>query len=173
MKRVNAPVCANSNSLAQGARRQRMIGLAIAAAMCVCAVAQAHGVNVGGLYLEHPYAVPSAPGEVSGKAYLRAIKNSGDQSDRLLGATASVATSVELNRIGAGAQKIEFIPLPANSTTLVRHTGDYQLSLINLKRPLKDGQTFEMSLQFEKAGVQTVRVSVQTPRDAHAGHTHD
>ena len=56
------------------------------------------------------------------------------------------------------------IDLPAKSVTLLRHTGDYQLSLIKLKRPLTDGDQFDLTLNFKHAGSQTVNVWVQTPR---------
>jgi copper(I)-binding protein len=137
----------------------------------------AHGVNAGELRLDHPYAVPSAPGEPNGKAYFRGIKNSGEHAERLLGASTPIAARVKLHSLkpegkGLRATLVEAIELPPKTTTRLRHTGDYQLTLIDLKKPLKDGDRFDLTLIFEHAGSQTVSVSVQTPRDAAGAHRH-
>ena len=138
--------------------------------------AHAHGVTAGELELDHPYAVPSAVGEAHGKAYLRGITNSGANTERLLGASTPVAAKVELHSLkpdanGLRGTQVEAIVLPAKTTTRLRHTGDYQLTLIDLKKPLKDGDRFDLTLNFEHAGVKTVKVWVQTPRDTAASHT--
>jgi copper(I)-binding protein len=44
--------------------------------------------------------------------------------------------------------------------------------LMDLKQPLKDGDRFDMTLNFERAGKQTVKVWVQQPRDLSTGSTH-
>ena len=145
-----------------------------AALLCASIVSHAHGVSQGDLQLDHPYVVPSAVGESGGKAYLRGIKNTGTQADRLLSASTPVAAQVKLHRLtpdanGLRGTEIERIELPPKSETPLRHTGDYQLSLIGLKKPLKDGDRFDLTLNFERAGRQTVKVWVQTPRDLPSG----
>ncbi|ABD68369.1 protein of unknown function DUF461 [Rhodoferax ferrireducens T118] len=152
-------------------RRLLSASLLLAALACTASVVQAHGVSQGDLQLDHPYAVPSAPGEPHGNAYLRGIKNSGAQADRLLSASSPLAARVELHRLkpdasGLRGQQVEAIVLPPKTVTRLRHTGDYQLTLIGLKQALKDGERFDLTLNFEHAGSQTVKVWVQTPRDA-------
>jgi hypothetical protein len=71
---------------------------------------------------------------------------------------------------GLRPEAVSVIELPAKTTVRVRHTGDYQLTLIDLKTPLKDGDRFEVTLNFEHAGSQTVQVWVQTPRAASVSH---
>ena len=138
----------------------------------------AHGQRLGDLLLDHPYALPSVPNEPHGKAYLRGIQNTSSQADRLLEASTPAAAEVKLHRLTPDAQgfrgmQVQAIELPAKSTTLLRHTGDYQLTLIDIKRPLKDGDRFDLTLNFERAGRQTVRVWVQTPRNVPSGeHRH-
>lgn len=158
---------------------KRVAQAACAAALAVSMTSHAHGVSQGDLQLDHPYAVPNAVGETHGKAYLRGIKNTGAQADRLLGASTPMAAQVKLHRLtpdanGLRGTEIERIELPPKSETRVRHTGDYQLSLIGLKKSLKDGDRFDLTLNFERAGRQTVKVWVQTPRDVpgsqHARH---
>ena len=138
-------------------------------------VATAHGVSKGDLLIDHPYAVPSVPGESLGKVYFRGIQNKGTHVDRLLGASTSQASRVALHRLTPDVQGLQATPvttivLPVNTTTRLRHTGDYQLTLIDLTTPLKDGDRFEVTLNFEHAGSQTVQVWVQTPRASLASH---
>jgi copper(I)-binding protein len=160
----------------QPQRRRVLIGLFGVAMLHFVSHAQAHGTHAGDLLLDHAYGVPSVPGETFGKAYLRGIKNSGGQADRLLSASTPVATSVELQSLKKHgndwhAETVTAIELPPNATTLLRHTGDYQLLLRGLKMPLKDGDRFYLTLNFARAGTQTVKVWVQTPRAAVAGHS--
>lgn len=138
-------------------------------------VATAHGVSKGDLLIDHPYAVPSVPGESLGKVYFRGIQNKGHHAERLLGASTPQASRVVLYRLtpdaqGLRAEAVSAIELPANTTVRVRHTGDYQLTLLDLKSPLKDGDRFDVTLNFEHAGSQTVQVWVQTPRTSPASH---
>jgi len=139
--------------------------------------ALAHGTQTGGLLLDHPYAVPSQAGQTHGKAYLRGIQNTGGQADKLLGASTPMATRVTLHSLkadgnGLRGTQLDAIELPAKTLTKVRHTGDYQLTLINLKAPLKDGDRFDLTLHFQHADSQTVKVWVQTPREAATAHGH-
>lgn len=156
-------------------RCARFMGLF--ACSCVMSCAFAHGTQSGGLLLDHPYAVPSQAGQTFGKAYLRGIQNTGGQADKLLSASTPVANQVTLHSLkmdGNGLQgtQVAAIDLPAKSVTKLRHTGDYQLTLIDLKAPLKDGDRFDLTLNFQHAGSQTVKVWVQTPREAAAAHGH-
>jgi copper(I)-binding protein len=155
----------------------KALTLAVSATLSVAAIA--HGVSKGDLQIDHPYAVPSLKGVANGAAYFRGIKNKGDKPDRLLGVTSPVADHVEVHRMvtEAGVMRMREVPgidLPPGETTSLRHSGEYHLMLMNLKQPLKDGDRFDMTLKFERAGSQTVKVWVQTPRDAatDADHKH-
>jgi len=140
-------------------------------------LAHAHGSAVGDLHIDHPYAVPSAPGATVGHAYLRGIRNEGHHLDRLLSAETPVAAAVQLHRLGPGGHEladsqVQAIELLPNTTVRLCHTGDYQLRLINLKAALRDGDRFDLTLHFERAGAKTVQVWVQTPRAAQAAHSY-
>ena len=52
-------------------------------ALLACGQSVAHGSQLGDLTLDHPYAIPSAPGMLEGFAFLRQLRNSGRQADRL------------------------------------------------------------------------------------------
>ena len=160
--------------------RRVLVGQAIAwaAAAVLSTAAYGHGVTLGDLVLEHPYAVPSLAGVSHGAAYLRNINNRGDLPDRLLSASSPVAARVELHRMAldAGVMRMREVPtmeLPPHTVTPLRHNGPYHLMLMDLKQPLKDGDRFALTLNFERAGSQTVTVWVQTPRDAATSeHSH-
>ncbi len=164
--------------LPMGAVLILLLGLSLLTGLAVWPISgHAHGVSMGELELDHPYAVPSAPGEPHGKAYLRGITNAGAHTERLLGASTPAAAKVELHSLKADAHgligtQVDAIDLPAKTVTKLRHTGDYQLTLIDLKAPLKDGDRFDLTLNFEHAGSQTVKVWVQTPRAAAVAHSH-
>ena len=156
---------------------KRVARAACAVTLCASTASHAHSVSQGDLQLDHPYAVPSVVGESNGKAYLRGIKNTGAQADRLLSASTPVAAQVTFHSQkpdanGLRGMAVNAIELPAKASTLLRHTGDYQLSLLGLKKPLKDGDRFDLTLNFERAGSRTVKVWVQTPRDVAGVHAH-
>lgn len=59
---------------------------------------QAANLKLGPLRIDHPYALRSSPRATNGAAYLRRIRNTGDQPDRLIGASTPVARAVEIHR---------------------------------------------------------------------------
>lgn len=137
----------------------------------------AHGTRAGDLVIDHPYAVPSPVGSTTGAMYFRALKNHGEQADRLLGARTAVAESVEIHRSTLDGnvmrmRAVDALPLPAKSTVKPMHGGEWHLMLLNLKAPLKDGDRFTATLRFERAGEKDVSVWVQQPRASAANHEH-
>lgn len=144
----------------------------------LCGSAAAHDFKLGALRIDHPYATPTPANAANGAAYLRGIRNTGDQADRLIGASTPVARSVEIHRSFVDAQNVmrmravEGIDLPPGAELHLRHGGEHHLMLIGLQQPLKDGDRFPMTLRFEKAGEREVMVSVQTPRQSAGATTH-
>lgn len=157
-------------------RRIFATSVALATFSLVTTRSYGHGVSQGALFLDHPYAVPSLAGVNNGAAYLRGINNKGEQPDRLISASSPVAARVELHQMALEGdvmrmRQVPFVVLPAKAVTPLRHDGTFHLMLVDLKQPLKDGDRFDLTLNFEHAGSQTVKVWVQTPRvipsDAH------
>jgi copper(I)-binding protein len=140
--------------------------------------ASAHDFKLGALRIDHPYATPTPASAKTGAAYLRTLRNTGDQADRLIGATTPAARAVEIHRSVIDAQNvmrmraIDGIDLPPRAEMQLRHGGEHHLMLTDLKAPLKDGDRFPMTLRFEKAGEREVMVWVQTPRGAASEHQH-
>lgn len=151
-------------------RRVLLLTLAGSAVSLLAPSVEAHDFRLGPLRIEHPYATPTPPGAANGAAYLRALRNTGDQPDRLIGASTPVARSVEIHRSLIDAQNVmrmravDGIALAPRAEIRLRHGGDHHLMLIDLKQPLKVGDRFPMTLRFEKAGEREVTVWVQQPR---------
>lgn len=149
-----------------------------AAAAVLSTAAYGHSFSHGDLVLDHPYAAPSLAGTSNGAAWLRSIQNEGSQPERLLSASSPVAARVELHRmtLDAGVMRMREVPaieLPPHSLTPLEPRGPYHLMLVDLKQPLKEGERFELTLNFERAGRQSVQVWVQAPRPpAHGEHKH-
>ncbi len=152
--------------------------LAVCLHLCAAGQSAAHDFKLGPLRIDHPYAMPTPAGAKTGAAYLRTLRNTGDQADRLIGATTPAARAVEIHRSVIDAQNvmrmraIDGIALPPKADLQLRHGGEHHLMLIDLKQPLKDGDRFPMTLRFEKAGEREVMVWVQTPRGAASTHHH-
>ena len=142
----------------------RNFGLAPVLALVLVCTAWAHGSSQGDVRVEHSYATPGTSDSV---VYFRALRNTGDQPERLLQASTPVAAQVELQRSlaqagGKTAVAVAAIELPARSTTPMRHDkGEYRLLLKGLKQPLQDGDRFDLHLHFERAGALAVKVWVQ------------
>ena len=97
-----------------------------------------------------------------GAAYLTIT--GGSTSDRLVGAGTDRATMVQLHTVEqsdgvAAMRQVEGVAVPAGKQVVLAPGGTH-IMLMGLARPLVSGETFPLSLRFEKAGEQTVLVTV-------------
>ena len=126
--------------------------------------AQQDGAHrVGPLTIEAPWARASAGAARAGAAYLR-IVNAGARDDRLVGVSSPVAGRVELHthtmRDGVmRMRRIEAVPIPGGKSAELK-PGGHHVMLIGLRAPLKEGETFPLTLIFDKAGTITVGAAV-------------
>jgi copper(I)-binding protein len=119
--------------------------------------------NHAPIAVEAPFARASAGQARNGAAYL-SIKNTGAHADRLIGAKAAVSKRAELHTHlhENGVMKmrpVDAIEVPANGMAMLKPGGDHVM-LMGLTAPLVEGQTFPLTLVFEKAGEIEVMVSV-------------
>ncbi|KNZ31332.1 MAG: membrane protein [Methylibium sp. NZG] len=154
----------------------RLVSFAVATALGAAAItAQAHEFKIGKIAIGHPYARATVPGQPAGGGYLK-LENQGD-ADRLLSATATVSSSVELHTMSMEGdvmrmRQVDAIALPAGQTVELK-PGGLHIMFIGLKAPLKAGDTFPMKLKFEKAGEVTVDMKVEAPgKEAHGKGAH-
>ncbi len=120
-----------------------------------------------------------APGTArSGAVYFR-IVNRGRADDRLVGASSPVAARVELHthRMQGGVmrmRRVEAVPVPGGGAAELAPGGNHVM-LIGLRGPLEEGETFPLTLAFEKAGAIGLQVPVRPltargPGAHHRGH---
>lgn len=127
----------------------------------------------------------SAPTAKAGAAFLT-IKIS-EGADRLISASSPVSEKVELHthlmEDGiARMRPVAAIDVTADAPAVLK-PGGLHIMLIGLKAPLKQGESFPLTLNFEKAGPVAVTVPVQAAGAArpaapvgdahdHGGHKH-
>lgn len=116
----------------------------------------AHDYDRGSLSIVHPHARATVGGAKTGAGYVR-ILNQGATPDRLMSVTADVSERVELHQTvqEGGIMRMRLLPtgiaVPAKGKVELK-PGGMHIMFVGLKRPLKEGTTFDASLQFEKAG---------------------
>lgn len=117
---------------------------------------------------------PSAP---TGAVYFT-LQNPGAAQDRLLAARTPRANRAELHtHVQKGdlmsMQQVDSVSVPANGTLQFK-PGGHHVMLFELTEPLRAGEHFPLTLQFEKAGELTLDVQIldQAPNaaDPHAHH---
>ena len=136
--------------------------------------ASAHDFKVGEIQVGHPHARPTNAGQQVGAGYLK-LDNRGP-ADRLVSVTTSAAKSVELHTMSMEGdmmkmRQLDAIELPKGATVELK-PGGLHLMLMGLKAPLKSGDTFPMTLRFEKAGEVVVTVKVEVPQAGDAAPMH-
>jgi len=144
-----------------------------------------YAAEPGTLQITEPWARESPPTMTNGAVYMT-LTNTGSETDRLLEGSGEVAETIELhthimeNHV-AKMRKVESIEVATGQPTVLQ-PGGLHIMLIGLKQPLTAGQTFPLTLRFEKAGEIPVEVTVrgkdadaaEMPQsDGHAHHHHN
>lgn len=117
----------------------------------------------GDITVEDVWARASAGMARAGAAFMT-IKGS-DAADKLVAAKADVSKRVELhNHIHENGmmkmRQVHEIAVPANGMAMLK-PGSYHVMFMGLNAPFKEGDTFPLTLVFEKAGEVKVDVSVK------------
>lgn len=156
---------------------KRLAGAALLALAAIGA-AHAHDGRAGDIEITHPFATPSREGVANGAAYIATLENTGKQADRLLRASTPVAQRTEVHTMAVDAngvmrmREVDAIVLAPGSPVKMRPGDGYHLMLMGLKQPLKEGDSFPLTLEFERGGKAEVKVIVQVPK-LRAGDTGD
>jgi periplasmic copper chaperone A len=117
-----------------------------------------------GITISNAWARPGFEGGNSAVYFV--IENSGDQSDSLLSATATVAAFVELHESKMDSngmmkmQKQDRVNAPGKDQ-IAFQPGGLHVMLINLTQELNVGDRFNLTLTFEGAGQVPVDVEVR------------
>lgn len=133
--------------------------------------------TVPGLAFTPAWTRATPPGSKVAGGFLT-VENKGAAADRLIGGSAEISNLFEVHEMAMeqGVMKMRALdkglPVPPGGKVELK-PGGYHIMFIDLKRPLKEGETFKGELQFEKAGKVPVEFKVMPigARDA-GGHTH-
>jgi periplasmic copper chaperone A len=124
----------------------------------------------------------ATPGQAKNGAAYATIAG-GAEADNLVAVASPVAGRVEIHvhTHEDGVMKmrpVDAVAVPAGGKAELK-PGSYHIMLLDLKRPLKVGDTFPLTLTFERAGATEVTVTVEKPGamgpshgGAHGGHGH-
>ena len=131
----------------------------------LAASARAEDVKAGDLVISQGWSRATPGGAKIGGGYLT-IENKGGAPDKLIGASAEVASEVEVHEMAMKDGVMTMRPLEKGLTidpgkTVKLAPGGHHLMMMNLKSPLKQGDKLPVTLQFEKAGKVIVTLDVQ------------
>lgn len=127
---------------------------------------QGHGQGKAqGIEVAHGWARATPGSARAGAAYVT-IHNLGDRKDRLTGAETPVAARAQLHRhVMEGTvmrmRHVEGGIAIAPGKEIAFKPGGYHIMLMGLKKPLKEGETFPLTLIFEHAGRKTAEIDVR------------
>jgi copper(I)-binding protein len=93
------------------------------------------------------------------------IVNNGASDDRLLGGSTPVAGSIEIHQMTMDGDVMSMAPIEGGLVIPAGQTIDFgehdlHVMLIGLRQDLRDGDSFELTLDFEQAGSVAVTVPV-------------
>ena len=143
---------------------------ACSAVLAVAATAHAHGGRAGDVEITHPFATPTPAGATNGAAYVATLENTGKQPDRLIRVSTPVAQRAEIHTMTVDAggvmrmREVGEIALSPGVPVKMRPGDGYHFMLMGLKQPLKEGDSFPLTLEFERGGKAEVKVVVQVPK---------
>jgi copper(I)-binding protein len=112
--------------------------------------------KLGDLTVTSPWTRATPGGAKIAGGYLK-ITNSGKTPDRFVGVKSEPTDHVEIHEMSMSDGVMKMRPLPNGleikpGETVELKSGGYHLMFMDLKQPLKQGDTFKAKLQFEKAG---------------------
>src|SRR3954462_5493247 len=120
--------------------------------------------KLGDLTVTSPWTRATPGGAKIAGGYLK-ISNNGATPDRFIGAKSDVADHAELHEMSMSDGVMKMRPLPNGleikpGETVELKSGGYHLMFMDLKQPLKAGESVHATLQFEKAGSMEVDFAV-------------
>ena len=120
--------------------------------------------RLGDLTVTSPWTRATPGGAKIGGGYLK-ITNNGRAPDRFVGGKSDVSDHVEIHEMSMTNGVMKMRPLPNGleikpGETVELKPGGNHLMFVDLKRPLKQGESVRATLQFEKAGSLEVTFAV-------------
>ncbi len=141
--------------------KQLLIPLIVAAGLL--GPARADTPTSSGIAVENAWARATPGGARTGAVYLTLVNHSAD-ADRLVGVATRVADRAQLHVESLENGVMKMRPLAEvevqPGATAVLKPGATHVMLMGLRQPLKEGDSFPLTLEFAKAGKQDVQVKV-------------
>jgi hypothetical protein len=141
--------------------------LAAAVGMVVIAVscALAQEYKAGPIRIDAPWMRATPTGAQVAGGYMK-IRNTGKEADRLIGGSSPVAGKFEVHEMSMVGDVMKMRELPdglevKSGKSVELKPGSYHVMLMDLKQPLKEGDTVKGTLVFEKAGTVNVEFTVR------------
>lgn len=127
---------------------------------------ESHELKIGDMVVSDVWARATISGAKAGGAFMM-IKNKGAVADKLISVKTDISkkASVHQTKIVNGVMHMN----PVNGlvidpgASVMLKPGSYHVMFMGLKKGLKQGDAFPMTLVFEKAGSLDVMVQVQKP----------
>ena len=96
------------------------------------------------------------------------IENKGSEADKLIDANNNASQITEIHETVEGRmRRVKALEIPVGSKVELK-PGGYHIMLINLNKPLKEGEKVEITLKFEKSG----EIKVEAPVKKGMGSMH-
>lgn len=148
------------------------------ASLAAMSTGHAHEAKIGNLVIGHPWSreVPSAAKVAAG---FLTITNTGSEDDRLLKATASISSNVQIHDMKMEGDVMKMMELtdgvaiPAGQTVELKPRSLHVMFMDITSTP-KKGDMIRGTLVFEKAGTVEVEFAVEDAATGmdHSGETH-
>jgi periplasmic copper chaperone A len=124
--------------------------------------ASAVSSQTGQLEVANPWARATPGKATTGAAY---VTIQSPTADRLVAVSSPVAKKAELHTMSMSGMVMKMRPaagidVPAGQAVTLA-PGGLHIMLMGLAKPLQSGQSFPLTLTFEKAGTRTVNVAVE------------
>jgi len=121
--------------------------------------------KIGDLVVVSPWTRATPGGAKIAGGYLK-VTNNGTSADRLIGAVTTSADRVEIHEMSMTDGVMKMRPLADGLTikpgeTVELKPGGFHMMFMDIKQPLKQGDTLKATLTFEKAGKVDVSFGVQ------------
>lgn len=148
-------------------------------ALGAATTARAETAQAGTIRIEGPWA-RATPGQSRVGAAYFTIKDTGTQPDRLVKVSSPVAARGELHNHQSEGGVMQMRPVQAidvpSGGSVVLQPGGLHVMLMDLRQPLKEGEPFALTLEFERAGrveitVPVTRPGARGPAEGHGGHS--
>jgi hypothetical protein len=138
----------------------------------------AHEFKNQQFHVDHPWARPTFALATNGAAYL-SIHNMGGNQDRLTAASVDVdiAQEVQIHDVLMDGDIMRMRQITsgvaiANGEIVSFTPGGKHLMLLGLKKPLKEGESFPLTLYFENSQAMVVTVKIEKSKQESQIHMH-